>query len=435
MTAVALASPFFALPAQAQVGIQAGTPNFVIGTGAQDAPTIIGFGGKQWAVIGHNGAGVASEAGTLTLLLANGQTIGSNTPFRRGQANDPGDGTMSQEAVSTWWFDNNPGGTAGNPGWTTPNEYNGSTLQSAMDAAYGALPAKEQHLIASRTLTGGSANCCGAGYDADHIAGTAVGIASFWPLSVAEASQVNGTVRQFGGGWWLRSPGDVVTYAAFADFFGDVHGIGLNIYRLASSRPAFKPNLASVIFTSSVGANGKSAATVGAGLRSASAPMATGAVKLTVSESTLSLNSSATTVGSVKAGDTVNIAYTGATIGANNVVSAVIQNGSGTVLFYGKLASAAANADGTASFTVPAAAALPNGNYTIRLFVEEINGENETDFASVPIAISMTVANATPMSGSTASIPVLGPVGLGLLVLMLAGISGIRGQRSGIRKT
>jgi uncharacterized repeat protein (TIGR02543 family) len=114
----------------------------------------------------------------------------------------------------------------------------------------------------------------------------------------------------------------------------------------------------------------------------------------------LDLDSSDTTARTVMAGDTVNIAYSNATTGgANNYVSCVIENGGGTVLFYGKLAQNTASS--TASFTVPAAADLPDGDYTVKLFSEETNGDNMTDFCSEPIAISMTVDNSLPFVAVT----------------------------------
>jgi len=51
--------------------------------------------------------------------------------------------------------------------------------------------------------------------------------------------------------------------------------------------------------------------------------------------------------------------------------------------------------------------------------------------ASAPVNFNIAIA---PMAGGVAAIPALGPMGLVLLVLAL-GLSGIRGQRSGIRKT
>jgi hypothetical protein len=202
---------------------------------------------------------------------------------------------------------------------------------------------------------------------------------------------INQATRAFGDSWWLRSPSSIPFSAAFAYVDGDVYVDGDHVSIQASARPAFKLNLASAIFTSAASAaSGKNSVSVGDGLVAASTP--SDAVKFTIEDAGLSLTSTAT-VGTVKAGDTVSMAYSGATTGASNYVSCVIENGAGAVLFYGKLASADVNNSGTASFIVPSATNLPNGSYTIKLFVEEANGENETDFASVPVEISMTVDN------------------------------------------
>lgn len=40
--------------------------------------TKVGFGGKEWVMIGYNGTGVASDANTMTLLLASGQIYTSS---------------------------------------------------------------------------------------------------------------------------------------------------------------------------------------------------------------------------------------------------------------------------------------------------------------------------------------------------------------------
>ncbi|MCL2757433.1 MAG: hypothetical protein FWD43_05085, partial [Coriobacteriia bacterium] len=79
---------------------------------------------------------------------------------------------------------------------------------------------------------------------------------------------------------------------------------------------------------------------------------------------------------------------------ANTYVSCVIEDTSGAVLFYGKLSQAAS---GTVTFTVPAVADLPEGNYTIKIFSEEVNGDNFTDFCSASTSIPLIVDNAMPI--------------------------------------
>jgi len=217
--------------------------------------------------------------------------------------------------------------------------------------------------------------------------------------SVAEMGSGTGTgawnvgqaSRTFSDGWWLRSPGSLPNSAAFviADY-GTVYPGGTIVTIPGGVRPAFKLKLSSVIFTSAAsGASSKSSATLESGLISAATP--TGAVKLTLLDSGLTLTCTDTTTRTVRPGETVNITYSNATTGVDNFVSAVIVNSTGTVLYYGKLAD---TTSGTASFNVPAS--LADGDYTIRLFTEQVGGDNYTDFASEPVNIHLTVDNSAP---------------------------------------
>ena len=198
--------------------------------------------------------------------------------------------------------------------------------------------------------------------------------------------------------WWLRSPGISVYLAAVVDDLGDVYDYGDTVRSdYVALRPAFKLNLSSVIFTSDAsGASAKSSATVGSGLIPAQPAGAN--LKLTVLDdynastnpTGLSLNVPDTSARIVVQGGTVNIAYTGARTGANKYVSCVLTDTSGNVLYYGKLVDCtSANTSGTASFTLPAGLAL--GSYIIKIFNEEANGDNYTDFASTPVEIALTV--------------------------------------------
>ena len=199
--------------------------------------------------------------------------------------------------------------------------------------------------------------------------------------------------RGFGdnSSWWLRSPGADSSMAAYVSNNGTVQIASGYVTYTYAVRPAFKLDLSSVLFTSAASvAGGKSTATVGSGLVGATAP--NGAVKLTVLDlldtEGLSLTCTDIMPRVVMVGDTVEIQYSGAATGPKKYVSCVITNSGGAVLYYGKLAT---DASGVASFTVPAA--LSNGNYTIKLFNEQCNEDNKTDFASIPIEITMTVYN------------------------------------------
>jgi len=334
---LALALALAPITASAAVGP---LPAFTVNTAS---PTLVGFGGKRWAVIGYNGTGVASTSGTLTLLLA-------EESYSRAQFNPVRDQPDS-------------------------NHYSVSTLEPAMEAAYGGLPAKEQALVAARDLAGGSglySDPNTTDYIGDNIAGPAVTGAKFWPLSADEATSVNSTVREFGYYWWLRSPGRIPYGAAHVYGGGFVNCYGLRVHNELCLRPAFRLNLSSVLFAfDASGAGAKSAATVGGGLVAAQAVGT--ALKFTMQDASLALGS-VTTTG--RTGNTVTFDYSSATAG--KTLSAVVLSSGGAVKYYGKLL-ASTTASGNASVTLPSDFAAGD---TVQIFVEEANGDSQTDFAS-----------------------------------------------------
>ena len=338
----------------ADIEIQSGAGTNTVNT------TVVGFGGKEWYVIGDGTSGVNPLSGHLTLLAKSSFGTGA---FRVGN-NTQDDLSWTQYPNNTWYY-------AGN--FTLPNDYNDSTLMNAMATATNALPTKEAALITARSL--------------DNIGGYSVTNQSLWPLSSAEYTTMGSLSGDtFSGNFWLRSPGG-----------GDLAGVGVPggvcydefVHDPSNAvRPALNLNLSSVLFTSAA-AGGKSKPTV-VGASLSSAEPTTGAVKFTVENSSLTLTCTDTAARTAKPGDTVTMSYSGATTVTNNYVSCVIVNSSGDVLYYGKLADTAI---GTASFTVPA---MADGNYTIKLFSEEANGDNLTDFASAPVDIQLTVSNPAP---------------------------------------
>jgi len=345
----------------ADINIQAGLPTFAVNT---DSPTIVGFGGKEWAVIGYNGAGVASQSGKLTLLL--NFEINPSSQFK--------------------------------PTAADTNEYYGSTLENAMGAAYNALPAKERALVASRDLAGGSGNFGTPGYDGDKVADEPVLEAKFWPLSAAEASTLNSKVREFHNSnvpsasytWWLRSPGYYANYAAYIHPDG-VHPDGGPVNDVRGARPAMWLNLPPVLFTSAAGNTGGKPP-FASGLMSA---QTTGQlVKFTVLDYALALGS-VTATG--RAGNVVNIVYSGATTG--KTLSAVVLSGGGVVKYYGKLLASTA-ASGNTSITLPDDFLATD---TVQIFVEEANGNMYTDFASAYKQLKVPALPVLTVSGGFGS--------------------------------
>ncbi|MDR0854042.1 MAG: DUF6273 domain-containing protein [Clostridiales Family XIII bacterium] len=386
--------------------IQAGTPTLTV-SDSSNVGTVIGFAGQEWYVIGYNpagdvgGTGVYSGVDDSATLLVKGNGTASevygDTAFRTGTFSDPNDSDnykfyLVPPSTNTWYMKN-----PSDPQWTYPAEYRGSTLQQRMETIATAFSPKEQGVINARTLT--------ADDDAENkIIGGDVADQKLWALSYNEAKIIeDSAVIRYGKWWWLRSPFNnttKLTVLLVDESFDNwsVGNSGSGVQNIdPAARPAFNLNLNSAIFTSS--ASGGKSATVGSDLTATGTP--TGKLKFTFEDSTLSLDVADTAPRIVKSGDSVGIDYTGAITGADKYVSAVIVDETGT-LFYGKLVdlNSGDGSDGTATFTVPSVLNLPEGNYTLRIFNEEIGGENFSDFSSTPVDIPLIVDNSIKVDKS-----------------------------------
>ena len=321
------------------------------------APTVY-FGQNQenkpaaWRVIGYDGNGVTSAQGDMTLLAA---------------------GSMG-EAV----FDND----------CSSNEYAPSDLKTAIDALAEKLTAEENAAVKKRTLTSGSHN----GENTDCVAGGQVDNAVFWPLSSKEANAVKEDLRVVDpehptwatSHWWLRSPGSHAYYVAVVDPDGSVHysGYTIRIYRTRGVRPAFNLNLNSVLFAS---------AAVGGKPEGGLTPISEysgNEWKLTLLDSSRNFAVTEKAVSGAP-DDTVTLHYTGATTGINEYISAIIADNSGTQ-YYGRVAQPTAES-GTVEIKIPSD--IAPGDYTLKVFNEQYNGDYNTDYASNFTDIALTVEN------------------------------------------
>lgn len=138
---------------------------FRVGTTGVTDPTIVSFGGMQWSVIGHNGVGVASEPGTLTLLA-------------------------NERSGSSFSYSN-----------SSNTNYSSSALHRRLSGVYDALSPDEKSMVVERTLDGVT------DYTYYPVEGPLEVKANFWALSKAEAEQVDPEVRKLAGNynWWTRS--------------------------------------------------------------------------------------------------------------------------------------------------------------------------------------------------------------------------------------
>ncbi|WP_418973853.1 S-layer homology domain-containing protein, partial [Agathobaculum butyriciproducens] len=88
-------------------------------------------------------------------------------------------------------------------------------------------------------------------------------------------------------------------------------------------------------------------------------------------------------------GDTVTLHYTGATAGINEYISVILADNSGAQ-YYGRVAQPTAE-NGTVEIKIPSD--IAPGDYTLKVFNEQYNGDYNTDYASNFTDIALTVEN------------------------------------------
>ena len=179
--------------------------------------------------------------------------------------------------------------------------------------------------------------------------------------------------------WWLRSPFAKFTSSAGAvDGFGRVYDCGVGI--VWAARPAFNLNLNSVLFTSAaVGGKPDGGLTA--------VPEYSGNEwKLTLLDSSRNFAVTEKTADGYP-NDTITLNYSGATTGANEYISAIIADNNGAQ-YYGRVAQPTAES-GTVEIKIPSD--IAPGNYTLKVFSEQYNGDYNTDYASNFTDIALTV--------------------------------------------
>ena len=306
-----------------------------------------------WRVIGYDGIGVTSSQGDITLLAAGAMGV---IPF-----------------VDT----------------ILNNEYAPSNLKTAIDALAAKLTTEENAAVKKRALTSGSYD----GENTDCVAGGQVDNAVFWPLSTAEAFAVNNDLRALEPAhpnwvttaWWLRSPGSNKYHLAVVSSDGSVQYSGFSVLIFNNHRtvrPAFNLNLNSVLFASAA-VGGKP----DGGLAEVS-KYSGNEWKLTLLDSRRNFAVTEKTV-SAAPDDTVTLNYKGATTGKNEYISVILADNNGAQ-YYGRVAQPTAES-GTVEIKIPSD--IAPGDYTLKVFNEQYNGDYNTDYASNFTDIALTVEN------------------------------------------
>ena len=304
-----------------------------------------------WRVIGYDGSGVTSSKGDITLLAAGAMGV---IPFVDAILN---------------------------------NEYAPSNLKATIDALAEKLTTEENAAVKKRALTSGSYD----GENTDCVAGGQVDNAVFWPLSAKEAIAVNNDLRALDPahpnwvttGWWLRSPGSDKYHLAVVRSEGSVQYSGYSVLIFNNHRtvrPAFKLNMNSVLFAS---------AAVGGKPDGGLTPIpeySGNEWKLTLLDSRRNFAVTEKTV-SAAPDDTVTLNYKGATTGKNEYISVILADNNGAQ-YYGRVAQPTAES-GTVEIKIPSD--IAPGDYTMKVFSEQYNGDCKTDLASAFADVTLTV--------------------------------------------
>ena len=342
--------------AEGSASVQLGTDALSKNVNTATAPTVY-FGQNHdnnpaaWRVIGYDGSGVTSAQGDITLLAAGAMGV---IPFAD---------------IILY------------------NDYAPSNLKTAIDALAAKLTTEENAAVKKRALTSGSYN----GENTDCVAGGQVDNAVFWPLSTKEAIAVNNDLRALDpahpnwvtSSWWLRSPGSKTFYVTIVSSDGSVQYSGASIRKKNNHRtvrPAFNLNLNSVLFAS---------AAVGGKPDGGLTPIpeySGNEWKLTLLDSSRNFAVTEKAV-STDPNDTITLNYSGATTGANEYISAIIADNNGAQ-YYGRVAQPTAES-GTVEIKIPSD--IAPGNYTLKVFSEQYNGDYKTDYASNFTDIALTV--------------------------------------------
>ena len=264
------------------------------------------------------------------------------------------------------------------------NAYADSALKEAIDALADKLTAKETDAVEKRTLASGNYD----GENTDGVAGPAVSNAVFWPLSSKEANAVNNDLRVVdpehpgwaSSYWWLRSP-DEDDSTAYVAGRGEVRYYGgYSTSKEFGVRPAFDLNLDSVLFAS---------AAVGGKPDGGLTPIpeySGNEWKLTLLDSRRNFAVTEKTV-SAAPDDTVTLNYKGATTGKNEYISVILADNNGAQ-YYGRVAQPTAES-GTVEIKIPSD--IAPGDYTMKVFSEQYNGDCKTDLASAFADVTLTV--------------------------------------------
>ena len=200
------------------------------------------------------------------------------------------------------------------------------------------------------------------------------------------------TGADMSGAWWLRTPGDPKN-AANVFNAGNVFVRGGDVTNfIFAVRPAMNIDASKVLFTSPA-EGGKTSGMPGPDAMKELVSYTGSDWKLTIKDDTRPVfEASVAGAKTILKDGAVKLKYKGAITGANEYISAMIEDAQGNILYYGNIVdnTTAATDSGKAAFNVPAD--LTPGNYKILVFSEQCNGSFKTDLASNIVTLDITIS-------------------------------------------
>ena len=297
--------------------------------------TQVGFGGRRWYVVGFNGTGINKGDGTISLL--------------------------SKDATGSSAFNT-----------ASDIHYDGSNLQTSVNSLLPSIDSGEQSSMVGLTL--------------NEVGGTQPTDQKIWALSTSDASIVSQDVRKLSSPWWLRSATAYGT-VGYVMTDGTIPAYGLSVTStIYSVRPGTTIDLTKVLYAApATGAKGS-------GVNSMNSVNLGSEIKFTILNNTnlgLSIADAPPSL-SVAQGGAINLNFSGAHTGANKYVSCVLVSQTDSLVkYYAKLSTAASGA-----ISIPTAGVQP-GSYTLLIYNEQISSGDNSDYASTPVSISLTVTGST----------------------------------------
>ncbi len=205
--------------------------------------------------------------------------------------------------------------------------------------------------------------------------------------------------------WWMITPGND-SYASWETevlYNGLINQHGTDVNGFGGVRPAINVNLDSVLFTSRA-EGGKASGDTGANALSFIGEGRNNEWKLTLlddgsegsaGEGHKGFSAERLDTGYLAPEDEMIIGYSGAATGPGEYVSAILFDDSDEPIYYGRIVDNTGEGSakaGTASVAIPTG--LADGDYTLKVFSEQYNGDKKTDYASSFAEITFTVSKA-----------------------------------------